>query len=405
MKFVIILLIAMLWYNGACVKAQQHAPENVLPKAGKSEPIVVGQKFKLYSKTLGETKEIYLALPPKYNERTHSYPVIVVLEAEYLFEVTTAATKLIQERSKMPQSIIVGIANGTYEKRNEMAFPTHGGKTQKYLKFLKNELIPYIDKNYRANAFRTIIGLSPTNGLLFDAFWLEPGLFRNYIALATHWEWNPEKGKTMADKFIETIRQPNYPKATIYMGTADGDMRYSEKQYKAAIQKLAKQPKTAVTYLVDLLKGEEHYLMTLAGIRNGFKLVYPDKEWGFPQFSDFKNPVQNLKQHYDRLSKKYGFDIYPIEDGHNYGGHLAGVAHNFARWSRYSDKQTVDLLELSVGYYPNSANLHRKLAKAYKKTGQTKLAHQTARKAVQLAAKYHPDKLERYKKQLQGMGL
>lgn len=402
MKLIKLLILWMLILtNGSCTKAQQNEiQEKRLPVQTPSEAIVVGQKIKLYSRVLGEEKELYITLPPKYKERVHSYTVVFVLEAEYLFEVTSSIIKLIQERSKMPQSIVVGLANGTYQKRNEMTFATHGGKTKAYLQFLKDELIPYIEKNYRANTHRTIIGLSPTNGLLFDAFWSAPNLFKGYIALATHWEWHPEKNVSMVDKFIRTIANPNHPKTTIYMGTADEDMQYSQQSYEEAIKKLSQVTfQTNVNYQVDLLKREEHYLMAMSGIRNGFKLIYPDNEWGFPRLSDAKDPVAHLQQHYSKLSKKYGFDVYPVENGHNYGVNLAGLAYNFSRWKhKYTHQQLIDLLKLSLGYYPNSAHLHMTLAKAYKKTRQTKLATISAQRALKFAAQYQPDKLTYYKK-------
>ncbi|OJJ19895.1 hypothetical protein BKI52_15555 [marine bacterium AO1-C] len=399
---VFVMLFLLMLCQISCTQAQQTSLDKPPLNTNRQESIVVGQKFKFYSKILGEEKELYISLPPKYEERVHNYPVVLVLEAEYLFETTASTIKLLQDRSKMPQSIIVGLANGSHKKRNEMAFPTHGGKPKTYLKFLKNELIPYIEQRYRANAHRTIIGLSPTNGLLFEAFWSAPYLFKGYIALSTHWEWHPVKGVTMVDKFIQTITQPNYPAVSIYMGTGDGDMRYSQVNYDKAIVKLDKKLVTKVNYQVDLLKNEEHYAMAIVGIRRGFQLIYPDQEWDFPTVSDFKHPVAYIKQFYAGLSRKYGFKIYPVEDSHNYGNCLSGVAYNFARWKhKYTNAQAIDLLELSIDYYPNSANLHKMLAEAYQRDRRKKVAKKMAKKAIKLAAKYHPDELIGYQRQLE----
>ncbi|HAS45700.1 MAG TPA: hypothetical protein DCS93_34780 [Microscillaceae bacterium] len=398
----IVLFSLLVFAQVSCTQAQQPGLVEKPANTTSRESIVVGQKLKLYSKVLGEEKELYLALPPKYQEQVQTYPVVLVLEAEYLFETTASTIKLLQDRSKMPQSIVVGLANGKRNKRNELAFSTHGGKPKAYLQFIKDELIPYIEENYRANAHRTIIGLSPTNGLLFEAFWSAPQVFKGYIALSTHWEWPPAKGVTMVDKFIQTITQPDYPAASIYMGTADGDMRYSQQSYRNAIDKLNQKPATKVNYQVDLLKDEEHYAMAIVGIRRGFKLIYPHQEWDFPKASDSKHPVAHLKKHYTHLSQQYGFEVYPVEDSHTYSNCLSGMAYNFARWKhKYTNTQTIALLELSIGYYPNSANLHKMLAEAYQRGGQKKMATQKAQKAIKLAAKYYPDELKHYKQQLE----
>ncbi|WP_196137899.1 alpha/beta hydrolase-fold protein [Aliikangiella sp. G2MR2-5] len=360
-------------------------------------PIVIGSKFNITSKILGEDKEIYVSLPHKYDERVHDYPVIYVLEAEYLFDSVRSIAKLMATRSHMPQSIIVGIANGSYSKRFDMDLPTHGGKPEKHLQFLKNELIPHIEKNYRANSHRTIVGLSPTNGLIFEAFWAEPELFKGYIALSAHLEWDPVKNVKLIDKFIDTITKPDYPKTTIYMGRAGLDLQEDpsyQKYYKEAADKLSKKPVTNVTYKIEILKDEEHYAMALPGIKNGFELIYPREKWTDFNFSWKDEPVEKIKRHYEGLSKLYGFDVYPIEDGHNYGSHLSGLAHNSSRFGK--NKQAIEVLKLGIGYYPNSANLYMKLAEAYKKEGQQKLAKQANDKAVMLAEKYHPEDMKAF---------
>ena len=240
-------------------------------------------------------------------------------------------------RSKMPQAIIVGIPNDYFNERHEMTFEKWGGKPKLYLDFFKKELIPYIEENYRVNSHRTLIGMSPTNGLLFEAFLNQPDIFKGYIALTMHWDWNPENNKvTMVNKIIETITNPAYPKSTIYFGTADDDMRFNGKSYEEASKKLNQLSKasTNVTFKVEKLPEDEHYLMALSGLRNGFKLMYPHKEWKFIRLSDFNNPIQEMKTHYDKLSTKYGFDIYPLEDSHGHYS-LVGWAYNYARWKTY----------------------------------------------------------------------
>ena len=393
------LLLITALFNFSCSKAQQQeSPISKKQEIMITNPITIGSKFKMQSKVLDQEKEIYISLPHKYNEHVQSYPVVFVLEAELLFESTKAITSFMAARSKMPQAIIIGIPNDSYEKRSEMGFKKWGGKPAIYLDFFRKELIPYIEKNYRANSHRIIIGISPTNGLLFEAFLNQPDIFKGYIALTMHWDWNPENTPvTMVDRFIETITNSSYPKATIYIGTADEDMRYSGNSYKEAIAKLNALSITNVKYKVDVLPEEEHYLMSLSGIRNGFKLMYPNKEWKFQRLSDLKNPVKNVKEYYERLSSKYEFDIYPLEDSHGHYA-LVGQAHNLARWKdKYTNQHLINFLKLSIQYYPNSANLHLKLAEAFKIEGNKELSIKTAQKAIKLTSMYHPEELEYYK--------
>ncbi|WP_084050269.1 alpha/beta hydrolase [Aquimarina macrocephali] len=405
--FKILVLAILMFLNSRCTEAQQSIPKDLQKETINSgEPIIIGQKFKIHSNVLGEEKEIYISLPHKYDERVHSYPVVYVLEAEFLFEAAGTITKYMAARSKMPQSIIIGLSNGEFEKRKELGYKKWNGIPEKYIEFFKKELIPYIDKSYRVNSHRTIIGLSPTNGFLFEAFLSEPNMFKGYIALSAHLEWNRKEGEELFDEILSKTNDPNYPKNTLYLGRADNDLIQhpnAKAAYTDAKQKLENIQTTNATIKLDILENEEHYLMSLAGIRNGFATIYPNSLWRNPGWMGWdknENYAQNYyKKYYDKLSAIYGFDIYPVEDGHSYGYYLSGKAYAAKKWG--TNKQVIDLLELGIGYYPNSANLHMLLAEAYQTKGDAKLASEIAKKALLLVEKYHPEELGAYKEQLE----
>lgn len=399
--------IFLFFFITSCSSAQTQEFQNKIKPKNIGESIVIGEKIKIYSDVLGEEKEIYISLPPKYHERIHRYPVVFTVEAEFLFEATNTVTKYMAARSKMPQSIVVGIANGKYQKRNELSLPTQGGRVKDHLRFFKEELIPYIEKHYRVNSHRTIIGLSPSMGLPMEAFWSGDGLFKGYIVLSAHMEWQPEKDVRMVDKFIKTISDSKYPNSSIYLGRADSDLQESphiKKAFSEAAEELKKIKKTNVTYKIDVLEGEEHYLMSIAGLRAGFELIYPNTKWRNPGWDkNVKDYTSYINDYYDGLSADYGFDILPVEDGHAYGYSLTGLIYLHFKWR--SNKETIALLNLSIGYYPNSANLHMLLAQALKKDNKVDLALQSAEKAIKLAQQYCPDQLENFKSKMKQLDL
>ena len=384
--------------QASCIKAQQTEIKTKLSQQLKNNSIIVGQKTKLYSKVLGEEKEIYVSLPKNYHQHKHHYPIVYVLEAERLFSVTNAITGFMASQSLMPQTIVVGITNGTHLKRNEMAVVVHGGKPKKYLKFLKDELIPYIDQKYRANNHRTIIGMSTTNGLVFEAFFSEPYLFKGYIGLSTYLEWNYTKEVSMSDKLAQAMSDPHRPASTLYLGRPASDLHkkpIARKITQEINQQLKKIPTTNVTYKIELLENHKGYGMALIGIQNGFRLIYPLSKIVFPYNNpEIKDPVAKVKQHYQNQSKAYGFKVYPVEEEY-----LNGSIRVLTLWKK--SQELLQILKLAVHYYPASAYYHLQLAKAYQSNNQIKLATQTAQKAIKLAAKYHPDELTSYQQQLQ----
>lgn len=89
-------------------------------KFQKNESITSGDKYSLKSLVLNENREIYISLPESYKHSSHHYPVIYVMDGEFLFDLTRSMVEIRAARNYMPESIIVGIPNNT-GKRIEMA--------------------------------------------------------------------------------------------------------------------------------------------------------------------------------------------------------------------------------------------------------------------------------------------
>ncbi|MTI26876.1 alpha/beta hydrolase, partial [Fulvivirga kasyanovii] len=396
-----------LIFESSCTHAQtENLPQAPHAENAKGEPIIIGNKFEIYSEVLGEEKELYISLPPKYNEHVQSYPIVFSLEAEYLFEVTNTVTQYMASRSKMPESIVVGIANGEFDKRHEAGYKRWGGKPEEYIRFFRHELIPYLEQNYRVNSHRTIIGLSPSTGFLFEVFHSQPDLFHSYLALSAHLEWDRVTGSSLFDEVISKNNDPNHPKTVFYMGRAASDFStfvHSEEKFDDALLKLKNYTPDRVRIKVDVMDNEEHYLMSLAGLRSGFEAIYPDDVWRNPGWAGWDKTIdyahEHFKTYYDKLSSIYGFDIYPVENAHGYGFSLTGKIHGAEKFG--TNQQVIQLAKLGISYFPNSVQLHLRLAEAYKEDGNIPLAIETSQKARKLAKEFKPEDLQAFNKKVE----
>ena len=77
------------------------------------------------------------------------------------------------------------------KQKGGLEFPT-SGKADKFLEFLKSELFPYVESNYRTQPYRIITGWSL--GGLFTVFtYLEhPEYFSAYLAISPSLWWDNE---------------------------------------------------------------------------------------------------------------------------------------------------------------------------------------------------------------------
>lgn len=138
---------------------------------------IVFKKFNSFN--LGTERILKIYIPDSYEEKTdNSYPVAIVLDGEFLFDVYVANAKLFAARDKAPEQIIVGVFQNQNEERyTDCDFSVDTGlpneDSAKFYGFVKNELLTYMEDNYRTSLFKTIIGNTLT-GNFTNYFFLEP---------------------------------------------------------------------------------------------------------------------------------------------------------------------------------------------------------------------------------------
>lgn len=385
-----------------------YAPDELL-----ATPIDTGESLTLQSTILNEERQIYVSVPSNYAETTHKYPVTYVLDAEFLFDVTRAVATLRASRSYMPESIIVGLPNNTNQRMgmaleltdNEgdpFFYGTVRNGAQKHLDFFENELFPFIEKNYRVNTHRTIIGMSPTYGPVLQSYWAKPHLFSGYIIVAGNMALHTSSGEKVGEKITKAITTAGRPITALYLGISGEDAKDNTDEavvLDAVLTELEKTSPPNALYHMEILDGEEHYGMAPLGIQRGFDLIYPRQDWlaNFNKYAEFwtsSDPAKSIETHYDALSTKYGFDAVPLEDGFHSPANLLGAVRFTKR--HHGNQKAIEVLTLALAYYPNSAELHSQLATLYRDENLHAAARQSAQKALDLAAIYRKDKLGFY---------
>ena len=138
----------------------------------------------MHSKILNEERPIYISLPPGYDTLTSNIPVIYVLDAEYRFGVAQSIQSYFYITTKIPQAILVGIANPSKEGRQRNYLPpSYGGEAQKFTTFLSKELFPFIEQKYKAKPKRYLAGHSHGGVFVIYTLLNNANLFEGYIAI------------------------------------------------------------------------------------------------------------------------------------------------------------------------------------------------------------------------------
>lgn len=257
-------------------------------------PLIFGNSAVLHSRILNEDRTIYVH---GKKESAQQATLILVFDAETLFQPTVAATDFLQfgsEFPQMPPSVVVGIRNT--DRNRHMPPPQYFMQAgqEDFKDFLMKELIPQLRENYRLNGHIVCVGHS--QGALFATYLLAEAsdMFPWIVSLDA-----PMQVDVKTDVLKNTIaaKLKNKKHGLRYFS---GETLYG---WRSDWQELHADT-TNFTRMV--IEKESHESMAFTGIYHGLKTV----------FIDFAPPTKDmtlseLRNYYDLVSKKYGamYDI------------------------------------------------------------------------------------------------
>ena len=194
MKRSILKLLCALLLVSVQVNFSQQVSETI-PSINefKTEPVSVGYSFTFHSKILNEDRIVMVSLPDNYNSTTNRYPVLYMPDGQWHFTHTTQAVGNLSGNGIIPRMIIVAVQTLNNRSRDLGATPDAegrlGGGADNFLNFMKKELIPFIEKNYRTYPYRILSGSSLGGIFTVHAFLNDPEYFNAYLVYSPSMWW------------------------------------------------------------------------------------------------------------------------------------------------------------------------------------------------------------------------
>ena len=186
------VILFTLALSGSCVEAQQidtmTYPKVTLPNT---------EVRYIHSPIIGKEIMIFVSLPDNYRSTNTAYPVLYLADANLMFAMTNEIIRMMQIGRELPQLILVGLGYRTndfstvFKLRSDDFTPTPipdpqklgwpTGGAPRFIRFMREELLPFITKNYRTSGDAGYAGFS--YGGLFGLYALfhEPEMFKRYI--------------------------------------------------------------------------------------------------------------------------------------------------------------------------------------------------------------------------------
>jgi predicted alpha/beta superfamily hydrolase len=195
---------------------------------------VVADVFVIHSKILGEDRKLFIYNPDNVGGNVlPAYPVLYLLEENDMPMVAGMVKYLSSYNEQLPAMLVVGI-DGAGERIRDLT-PTHSlydnlgkldpdpqswlrpsGGGDKFLRFVREEVMPFVERKYRAAPFRILAGHSVGGLTALHALATQPDLFDAYLAVSPSLWW--DKGAYL-DQAIK--RLPASPSAREFLFVAD----------------------------------------------------------------------------------------------------------------------------------------------------------------------------------------
>nr|WP_099565040.1 alpha/beta hydrolase-fold protein [Gaetbulibacter sp. 4G1] len=238
----------------------------------------------IYSEHLEELRQIRINVPKEYDVNSNEkLDVLYVLDGEWSTSLTKTVYEFLEYAKFIPKNILIVSIPNSYKDGVNMRrrdFTPVRTKNQHISKgvinfhnFLKDELIPLINKKYSTNPQNNILYGSSLGGLFSIYSYLRnPSLFKSYISI--------EPVLRLGDDYINNIaiaklKQNTDSKNRLWICSRDGkdfnEMGISK--FKSTLDSNA--PKN-LAWKINTYQNETHFSVIWKGIYDGLKFIYDD---------------------------------------------------------------------------------------------------------------------------------
>jgi len=335
---------------------------------------VLGQLFQIRSQAMSETRSFQVHRPGDYDVSNARYPVVIVLDGEEHFQHVSTTVDLLSVAGRIPQMLVVGIPNvDRYRDMDSTAAPGSSA----FLKFITDELVPKIDRDYRTGSYRILVGHSDAGLYALYSMINAPTVFRGYIAISPAFGDNRELPKTIA-AFLEGHKDPSL-NADLFMATdaGTGQPLSGAWELSSYLQDRSSRVRD-LRFTLRRYPEETHSAIPLRGVYDGLASIFEGWEVQDPFTLYEQGGLTAIDKHFATLSARLGFEVAVPEEA------LFTTFTQLEGRKRFPEAEQV--IKRAIESFPDSVNAHYYAGRLYLQMGNRDLAVASLKKALLISA-------------------
>jgi predicted alpha/beta superfamily hydrolase len=388
---------------------------------GALSDVSIGKNYSFYSTYLEQERSFQIHLPDSYSKNKNTYPVLYILDGNWHFTNAVAIQKSLRagELDNLPEMIVVGI-----NTKNPLRRELFWSKRKDFHAFMKEELISFVDKNFRTSKERILFGWEMGAYFTTYALLAEEQLFAGGITTNAALE-----DSVLINSWVdENLKEQRY----LYIANSTRDI-YSIHEAKSLENILLEKKAEKLTWKLELFNSEVHETLAYTALYKGLRFYYEKfPTLAFTNIEEFYSlgGMTYLKQYYRERSERFGFVNEISNNTKNNLIWLTWKRNDFKNFDffmtefrdvletkRYassywqnrlgqfylkhnSAKKAIPFFKRGLQKYTANAAMFNGLAQCYVLEGNKDLAKENFEKAIELASKDSDKNVELYKKNL-----
>jgi len=223
----------------------------------KGDAVSIGTNYTINSKILDQDREIQIYIPDSYTTSKEEYPVLYILDGQRFFTNGVAIQKSLKAPLEIPEMIVVGINSSRSLRRT-----LYGDEHTKFTSFIKNEVIQFIDSNYRTSKERLIFGWEAAAYYISEMILEEEDLFSGAIIT---------DGGLASEEIVQSFQSDKI--IYLYIANSKRDIYYiaSTEEFNKRLKKY--NPKN-LKWKYELFNDEVHQTMPHLAMYKGIQYYY-----------------------------------------------------------------------------------------------------------------------------------
>ena len=239
---------------------------------------------RLASSLTGYEYHIYVALPTGYASTDKTYPTLYVLDPHLTFRMSSEITRLLAFSEESPQLICIGIGFSgpeidieSYQARDyvpkaEIDEPGGGGAAENFLRFISEDLIPFIGSEYRIDPKDNCLMGSSLAGLFgLYALFRQPDTFQRYI-IGSPWT-DKDIQQVLKLETEHALNHSDLP-ATVFIGAGSLEPEFVVDNILKLEKAFENRNYPNLRLQAHIFEGETHLSVVPHHISRGLKAVY-----------------------------------------------------------------------------------------------------------------------------------